>query len=115
MAEHTMNLNPEPYEMIKCGKKTIELRLYDERRRSIVPGDIIKFVHTESKEEIRARVIKLHIFDSFTDLYSSLPLLKCGYTEEDIGSADPADMEIYYPQEKQMLYKVVGIEIQAIT
>ena len=38
--EHTMNLNAHPFEMMRSGKKTIELRLYDEKRRKISVGDM---------------------------------------------------------------------------
>lgn len=31
--KHQMKLNNEPFESIKNGTKTIELRLYDEKRR----------------------------------------------------------------------------------
>ena len=30
---HRMNLQPEPFEKIAAGRKTIELRLLDEKRR----------------------------------------------------------------------------------
>ncbi len=33
MENHMMNLNPSPFKMIKEGHKTIELRLYDEKRK----------------------------------------------------------------------------------
>ena len=33
MKEHIMNLKPSPLGMIRKGKKTIELRLYDEKRK----------------------------------------------------------------------------------
>ena len=32
---HNMKLNESPFEKIKAGTKTIELRLYDEKRRKI--------------------------------------------------------------------------------
>ena len=38
-------------------------------------------------------------------------MLKCGYTEEDIGTASPSDMAAYYSPEEQKKYGVVGIEI----
>ncbi len=112
MTEHNMNLNPTPFDMIKCGNKTIELRLLDSKRRCIEVGDTIKFTNTaENTEIITVRVLALHKFDSFETLYKSLPLLKCGYTEEDIGSASPSDMNEYYTMEEQNKYGVVGIEI----
>ena len=45
---HRMNLDSNPFEMIKNGTKTIELRLNDDKRRKIKVGDYIIFlVHTE--------------------------------------------------------------------
>ncbi len=113
--EHIFNINPEPFEMMKCGQKTIELRLYDEKRRSVKVGDTIKFIHTGDNElVIFAKVKALHIFSCFKELYSSLPLLKCGYTEENVNNADASDMDIYYSKERQSQYGVVGIEIAVI-
>ena len=43
---HQMQLQPEPFSMIKSGVKTIELRLYDEKRRKIRIGDEILFTNT---------------------------------------------------------------------
>lgn len=115
MKKHVMNLNPEPFEMIKSGRKTIELRLFDEKRQEIEVGDTITFVNTEdSRKAISARVMALHRFESFRELYENLPLLKCGYTEADVHTASFKDMEAYYPAERQSLYGVVGIEIELI-
>jgi ASC-1-like (ASCH) protein len=104
-----MKLQPAPFEEIKRGQKTIELRLYDEKRRAIKVGDRITFTNTESGETLSARVLKLHLFDSFAELYRALPLLKCGYTTADIDTAAPADMDAYYSAEEQAKYGVVGI------
>ncbi len=106
-----MNLTPAPFEMIKSGEKTIELRLFDEKRQKIKPGDTIVFTNTETAETLETAVAALHRFDSFEELYKSLPLLKCGYTEETISEAKPADMEFYYSVDAQKKYGVVGIEI----
>ena len=106
-----MKLSPEPYSMIASGQKTIELRLLDEKRRQIKEGDIIIFTQSFSGESVTAKVVKLHKFDSFEELYKSLPLLKCGYTEENIDKANYNDMNIYYSFEDQQKYGVVGIEI----
>ena len=43
--------------------------------------------------------------------YKSLPLLKCGYTTDNIDTATPTDMEQYYSVEEQKKYGVVGIEL----
>ena len=114
MMEHRMNLRPEPFVMIQSGKKTIELRLYDEKRQKIQVGDTITFTNTETAEELTAMVKALFVFDSFGDLYENLPLLACGYTEADIDAAKSEDMLDYYPLEKQKRYGVVGIEIERL-
>lgn len=109
---HNMKLHASPFNMIKSGQKTIELRLYDEKRRQICEGDVIIFTNTATGEKRAAEVKKLHRFDSFEELYRSLPLLQCGYTAEDIHAAHPSDMELYYSADEQKKYGVVGIELQ---
>ena len=42
---------------------------------------------------------------------SSLSLLECGYTEADIETASPDDMNVYYSKDNQQKYGVVGIRI----
>lgn len=108
---HHMNLNPSPFGMIKSGKKTIELRLWDEKRRLIAPGDRICFTNTATGETLTKTVAKLHRFDCFEALYRSLPLLQCGYTEADVHTARADDMAQYYSAEQQRRYGVVGIEL----
>lgn len=113
--KHTMNLNPRPFEMISEGRKTIEMRLNDEKRKMIREGDEIEFISTaDSCKRLNCRVIKLYRFNSFEELYKALPLTKCGYTEENISRADPADMERYYSKERQEEYGVLGIELAVI-
>lgn len=111
---HHMNLHPQPFAMIKSGQKTIELRLYDEKRQKIKVGDTIVFTNTATGEALTAAVIRLHRFPSFAKLYEALPLLKCGYTEEDVDTATPDHMQQYYSLEQQKQYGVVGIELNCI-
>lgn len=114
MAIHNMNLNPEPFALIKAGFKTIELRLWDEKRQKIQIGDTVVFQNTETGELLSATVLQLHKFGSFSELYQSLPLLQCGYTSENVEFATPEDMNQYYPPEIQQKYGVVGIEIKIV-
>lgn len=108
---HYMKLNSEPFEMIKNGQKTIELRLFDEKRQMIKSGDEIVFTNTADGRTLKVTVARIHRFDTFEELYKSLPLLQCGYTRESVKTASPSDMESYYSAEEQKRYGVVGIEI----
>ncbi|MGN1112699.1 MAG: ASCH domain-containing protein [Acutalibacteraceae bacterium] len=114
--KHRMKLNPSPFTMIKSGEKTIELRLNDEKRQKIKIGDEIEFENTDdSTQVLNAKVLNLYKFCSFEELYKSLPLLKCGYTSDDVCTAKPSDMERYYSAEQQKKYGVVGIELELLT
>ena len=108
--QHSMKLFPEPFAMIEKGIKTIELRLNDPKRRRIRPGDIIRFENTEDETEVlRASVDRVSVFDSFAQLYAALPLLKCGYTPDNIDKASPHDMDTIYTLKQQKDWGVVGI------
>ena len=102
-------------ESIRDGSKTIDLRLYDEKRQKIFVGDTIKFVNTQNKSDALFVIVEdLFIFDSFEELYKNLPLLECGYTKDNVDRASPCDMERYYSKKKQNKYGVVGIKISLI-
>ena len=109
---HRMHLKDSPFDKIKHGKKTIELRLYDEKRKKISVGDIIEF--EKDDEKLSARVVRLHLFSSFAQLYENLPLEKCGYSEKELEGASYTDMEQYYSPDEQKNFGVVGIEFVLI-
>lgn len=57
-----MELNPKPFAMIAEGIKTIELRLFDEKRQLINIDDEIIFANTEdSTKQLRIRKRKRQI------------------------------------------------------
>lgn len=107
---HSMKLRLAPFEKIKSGQKTIELRLNDEKRSKINTGDKIEFTNIETGEKLTAAVVALHKFDSFDKLYKALPLDKCGYKSGE--RALPSDMDEYYTPEQQKKYGALGIEIK---
>ena len=58
--EHKMRLFESPFERIKSGKKTIELRLFDEKRQKLSIGDIVEFSKLpDMKEKARVEVVAL--------------------------------------------------------
>ena len=109
--KHEMRLKDDPFFKIRAGKKTIELRLFDEKRRNVHEGDTIEFSRwTGGEERITVLVTKLHVFDSFKTLYDALPLEKCGYDPASVECARASDMNAYYSVEEQQKYGVLGIE-----
>ena len=108
---HTMELKQEPFEKIRDGDKTIELRLYDEKRQQVQVGDYIEFSLIDNPmEKLQTRVTALHRFYSFQKLYASLPKEKLGYKPDE--TPEPNHMDEYYSHEDQEKYGVVGIEIE---
>jgi ASC-1-like (ASCH) protein len=69
MTKHTFHLFPEPLGKIKSGQKTVELRLWDEKRRKVKVGDRVVFVSTEnSAEKLVAEVRAIHRALDFAEL-----------------------------------------------
>ena len=107
--KHSMKLFQEPFIKISKGTKTIELRLYDEKRSKINVGDLIEFTMIDdSDQKIVVEVTALYRFNSFSDLYKKLPLNKLGYPAGK--EASPDHMLNYYSADQQKKYGVVGIE-----
>ncbi len=108
-----MHLNKEPFEKIRNRYKTIELRLNDEKRRKISVGDVVKFSCKEYPSVILvAKVVCLHAFKDFEELYYALPLEKCGYAPEEVKTATPEDMKKYYSEDAVSKWGTLGIEIE---
>ncbi len=109
---YRMKLQDNPFQKIKNQTKTIELRLFDEKRKKIQPGDLIEFTNLSNSEVITVEVLKLHLFDSFKKLYEKFDKISLGYNKDE--KSDPNDMEQYYSEDDIKKYGVVGIEIKLI-
>ena len=69
-----MYLDSVPFDAIYSGLKLIELRLYDEKRKKIYVGDIIKFYkRSECSEDMECNVIRLFIYTSIMGLVETQP------------------------------------------
>ena len=106
---HKMKLNESPFERIKNGTKTIEFRLYDEKRRKIKVGDQIEFSKLpDLQEKILVDVIELYKEDTFENLFRKL------YTDEEEIIKKTKSMYNYYLPEKEKEYGVLGIKIKLV-
>lgn len=111
--KHEMKLNNEPFECIKNGTKTIELRLNDEKRKLLTVGDYIEFANRVTNEKLLVEVIYLFKYNSFEELYKHFNKIEMGYSINE--EANPKDMEKYYSKEEQEKYGVLGIKIKKLT
>ena len=112
MKVHEMNLQSKYFDFIKDGTKRIELRLYDEKRRSIQLGDIIEFAKSDD-EKFKAEVVGLLRYNSFAELFEDFDisiLADSSMTKQEL-------LEVlgeFYSEEKQAEFGVIGIRIKLI-
>ena len=108
MTTHQLKLATEPFNAITSGNKTIESRLYDEKRRKIQIGDQIIFTNRDNLDQTAiVKVVGLLRYATFHDLFSHNDPRKFGgesveWLENQINE--------FYSIEDQRLHGVVGIE-----
>ena len=105
---HKMKLQEDPFERIKNGTKTVEFRLYDEKRQTIQIGDEIEF--SKLPEKLLVKVIDLYKEKSFEKLFKKVFV---GEDEEKI-IEKAKSMNRFYAPEQEKEYGVVGIKIEVI-
>ena len=111
---HRMGLYGEYFQSIIDGKKKVEVRLNDEKRREIQVGDYIEFVKVpEQDETLIVKVSELRSFDTFKEMYQTIPFheFDCeGWTMDEMIHGT---YEIYTPdQEKQWGALAITIKYQ---
>jgi ASC-1-like (ASCH) protein len=110
--KHEMRLLPKPFESIRSGTKTVEIRLYDEKRRRIEVGDTITFRRLpEEDESITAEVEALYRCGTFEELYKSLTFEAFGCAGYSMERMLSGTYEIYTPEQERK-YGVLGIKIK---
>lgn len=106
---HKMKLKESPFERIKNGTKTIEFRLYDEKRKQIKIGDKIEFLKLpELEEKIVVEVLDLYKDVSFEELFKKV------FTNKEEIEMKTQSMLQFYTHEQEKEYGVLGIKIKLI-
>jgi len=65
MNTHRMKLSEPWYTYVRDGKKNIEGRIYDDKRKLLKIGDKIIFTDENSNNEIKKEITDLKIFENF--------------------------------------------------
>lgn len=107
--EMKVHLHSDVFDIVKNGKKDIEVRINDEKRRQLKIGDTLVFLRRPNDdEEIRAKVVGLEYYDYFHNLvdhYDMERIYLSGYTKEEYLN----EMKRFYTMEEQENYGVVAI------
>ena len=109
---HHMKVQTKYYNLLKSGKKVVELRLFDEKRQQIKIGDEIAFSNlSDTNDSFVARVINLHRAENFDKLCQIITPAQAGFTsKEELITV----LQEFYTPDSQQKYGVLGIEIQKI-
>ncbi len=107
---HKMKLNESPFERIKDGTKTIEFKLYDEKRKKVKVGDQIEFSKSpDLQEKILVDVLDIYRDKTFEKLFEKI------YTDEDEIERKTKSMYQIYSKEQEKEYGVIGIKIDLLS
>ena len=110
---HSMKLYASPFNKISSSKKTVELRLYDEKRRNINIGDRIVFSNSDEEDKKIAVTVKaLYRYASFKELFEEIPIEKCGNSSDMTIDEVVEGLRTYYSEEEEKQYGVLGIKIE---
>ncbi|MGE7022462.1 ASCH domain-containing protein [Solibacillus cecembensis] len=98
---HQMGLYGEYFTAIKEGKKTVEVRLNDEKRRTIKIGDIIEFIRVpEQNETLQVQVTNLRKYDTFKEMYENIPFQDFDCEGWSMKEMVEGTYEIYTPEQE---------------
>ncbi len=111
---HHLNLNPIYFELIKDGKKTLEGRLNDEKRKQFNIGDKIVF-HKEPErvEIVNAIILNKYIFKDFKEMAESLDKSQLGFADKTKDEMINTYRTIYTVEDEQQ-YGVVIFKIKTM-
>lgn len=112
MNEHDLKLATEPFEAIASGNKTIESRLFDEKRQKINLGDTITFINRENPDQsLRVRVIGLLRYQTFEELFEHNDANKFGGPDKDWLLHQ---IHEFYSVDDERVAGVIGIEFELL-
>jgi len=112
MQIHELKLAAEPFIAIQSGRKTIECRLYDEKRQTIQLGDELVFTNREDPNQtVRVKVTGLLRYTTFDDLFNSAAPATFGSESKE---SLLEQIRQFYPEAEERRYGVLGIVIARI-
>ncbi len=93
---HSMSLDRKFFELMRENKKTVEIRLFDEKRRALSLGDTIEFSCAQAPEEkILRRTVGLYRYDDLSSLISDFRPDELGCTIAEAEDLEQALNNIY--------------------
>lgn len=108
------HLDKDVFEVVKNGIKNVEVRVNDEKRRSMKIGDKIIFLKRPLEEEkLLTKIVGLKTFKNFNELVNEYEIERLyldTFTKEEFIEL----LGRFYSEEEQEKYGVVAIEFEVI-
>ncbi len=109
---HIMTLYPEYFDSTCSGRKSVEVRLNDEKRRMISVGDTIQFECLPDRQrKVTVIVEALHQHETFEDLYRAVPFGEMDCEGWSMTEMIEGTYEIYTPEQERK-WGALGIRIR---
>ena len=100
--EHHMGLYDKPFYSMKLGRKTVEVRLNDEKRKKLKIGDTIVFTKVpDSNETLTAEILELRRYRTFREMYESIPAKEFDTVGDPIDEMVEQTYKIYTFEQEQ--------------
>lgn len=120
-----MHLSDTMFQAIQEGTKTVEVRLYDDKRHQIDIGDYIEFYRNNRRDTcVKMRVIDLRIKRTFKELFKrdiDLVNTEMYFSPEQLGFPEKStihslvqEMYKYYTKDQERKYGVVAILLEKL-
>lgn len=109
---YEMRLNKLPFEQMVEGKKTIEVRLNDAKRKLLAIGDEILFSNRDNlNQTIVKKVVDLRLYTSFTEMANNENCVLAGFNKG-YTTAEVVDCyHTFYTPEEEKQFGVIVIEL----
>ena len=109
---HEMKLQREYFDSIANGSKTVELRLWDEKRKKLRVGDRIIFACSDAAAEpLHTRVEGIYTYPGFEELVEDFATVEMGFAGEEKGRI-VEKLLMLYGVEKAVKHKAVAIKVK---
>lgn len=110
---HKMKLNPEPFDLVRSGGKTLEIRLNDTKRQQISVGDTIEFIkRPDLIEKVDVEVLELLPYRSFSEIVEKNNMSDFGYPNDSDKDDFVKAMYDIYDKSDEEKWGVLGIRIK---
>lgn len=109
--KHFMRLQNRYFVMISDCRKTLELRLFDEKRRQIKHGDEIEFLNIDTGDRLLTVAENIITADTFDDLCSLIDIKQTGFSDKTILLREIKNI---YPETKIRRYGAAAIKIKIV-